>query len=160
KMIFEVTGTHIKFLNKEILNYEKNIKNGFYEIMGQVKQRKFIDYIKLNSSKFINLREIVDKMRNPFTGLKQKNRVYKMITYKRCFIGSEVVTWIIKNCIGINNRKKAIELGKKIQNAGFIEHVLKQHEFKDQYLFYRFTKPKKIVIIGGGFAGSQIAKRL
>lgn len=31
---------------------------------------------------------------------------------------------------------------------------------QDGYYFYRFTEKKKVVIVGGGFAGSKVAKKL
>jgi hypothetical protein len=35
-------------------------------------------------------------------------------------------------------------------------HVTGDHDFKDDYLFYRFSALKTVAIIGGGFAGSML----
>lgn len=43
-----------------------------------------------------------------------------------------------------------------LNTKGVFEHVTDStKQFKDDYLFFRFTNKPKVVIIGAGFAGSK-----
>ena len=60
-----------------------------------------------------------------------------MKTYKKCFIGSEAVDAIIRLNLA-TNEKDAVEFGNKLIQYDIIQHVLKHHTFKNEFLFYRF----------------------
>ena len=68
--------------------------------------------------------------------LEFQDRHYRMNLYPTCFIGSEAVDWLMKtqNC----SREEAINLGQLLIDRGIIHHVVDQHPFRDDNLFYRF----------------------
>lgn len=72
-----------------------------------------------------------------------RDRKYRLKTYTDCFVGSEVVDYLVEEGLALN-RVQAVVLGQKIMKTlGHFEHVVtKEHEFMDDYLFYHF--------IGGG----------
>ena len=73
---------------------------------------------------------------------------------------SEAVEWLIQNSKA-KDKDEAIELGNYLIRRKVIVHVVEQTKrFQDGYFFYKFIDKQKIVVIGGGFAGSTIAKRL
>ncbi len=69
-------------------------------------------------------------------GVAVQNRRYRLNIYANSFIGSEAVTWLIKEqqC----SREAAIQLGQTLLEKGMIRHVTDEHGFMDAYLFYRF----------------------
>eukprot|EP00047_Mylnosiga_fluctuans_P022565 m.122003 g.122003 ORF g.122003 m.122003 type:complete len:1345 (+) comp9305_c0_seq3:42-4076(+) len=65
-------------------------------------------------------------------------RTYLMKSYKQCFVGSELVDWLLAEG-DVRDRAEGVQLGQTLLLAGFIEHVVVEHEFKDKHLFYRFA---------------------
>lgn len=90
-----------------------------------------------NSSRVdsINLEKLVSKMRN-IGGIKIQDRYYKLKKYPKTFIGSEAVTWF-KSEFELST-SQAVRLGQKLVDAKIIHHVLDQHDFKNEFLFYCF----------------------
>mmetsp|Transcript_4592 Transcript_4592/g.6135 ORF Transcript_4592/g.6135 Transcript_4592/m.6135 type:complete len:646 (-) Transcript_4592:91-2028(-) len=68
-----------------------------------------------------------------------KDRRYRLSTYKNCFVGSDAVSQMVK--IGLaENREEAVKVGQALLEVGEVNHVTRDHEFKDEALFYRFTE--------------------
>lgn len=64
-----------------------------------------------------------------------KNRHWRLKTYKNSFVGKEAVTWLVDQKI-VPDRQSAVIVGEKMRELGVFDHVLMQHSFKDEYLFY------------------------
>ena len=62
---------------------------------------------------------------------------YGTSTFKLCFVGSAMTTWLVSQGIA-EDRPAAIDLCRRLLEFGFISHVCDDHDFKDEYLFYRF----------------------
>lgn len=71
-------------------------------------------------------------------GVEIKDRWYHFKLYRQCFIGSEAVEWLIKN--KNVDEAKAIQIGQMLIDRGIIHHVHDDHNFKNEFLFYRFYK--------------------
>ncbi|MEL7351882.1 MAG: mechanosensitive ion channel domain-containing protein [Cyanobacteria bacterium J06560_5] len=78
---------------------------------------------------------LVEQMLGP-DGLEIRDRKFRLTTYATCFIGSEAVTWMVKSQKA--TRAEAVRLGQLLVERGIIHHVIDEHNFKDEYLFYRF----------------------
>lgn len=83
----------------------------------------------------VSIRQIATEMRSE-TGVEIKTRRHNIKLYQRCFLGNEAVDWITKR-VKIS-RTDAVALGQKMIDKGIFCHVLEQHQFKDEGLFYRF----------------------
>jgi hypothetical protein len=83
----------------------------------------------------ISLRQLGLEMRSE-QGVEIKTRRYKLKLYQRCFLGNEAVDWIVQR-VKIS-RQDAVILGQKMLEKGIIHHVVDEHPFKDEGLFYRF----------------------
>lgn len=86
----------------------------------------------------VNLAEIqilTQKMRGKY-GVEIKDRWYNFKLYRQCFIGSEAVEWLI--AIQNVSEAKAIQIGQMLLDRRIIHHVHDQHNFKNDFLFYRF----------------------
>eukprot|EP00980_Cylindrotheca_fusiformis_P031124 scaffold25851_cov122-Cylindrotheca_fusiformis.AAC.1 len=72
-------------------------------------------------------------------GLEVKKRTYRLKSYAKCFVASHAVDYMVKEGF-CTSREEAVELGKELQNRlGLWHHVCNDHEFEDQYLFFRFS---------------------
>jgi Domain found in Dishevelled, Egl-10, and Pleckstrin (DEP) len=81
----------------------------------------------------------LDEIANDFkNNVKVEDRTYRLKTYKQVFVGTEAVDYLVDSG-ATTTREDAVELGKALQEMHIFEHVLRDHEFKDEYLFYRFT---------------------
>lgn len=82
-----------------------------------------------------NWQELIATMRG-IDGLEIKDRRYGLKTYHKVFSGTEAVNWLIEREKA--TRTEAIEIGKMMVKQRIIHHVLNEHDFKDEPLFYRF----------------------
>ncbi len=81
------------------------------------------------------IKELVKNIQGK-NGVEIRDRRYRLNTYHNCFVGQELVDWLMKNYGYI--REEAIELGQILIEKKIIHHVTDQHPFMDEYLFYRF----------------------
>lgn len=65
------------------------------------------------------------------------DRFYHLIRYRKCFLGSEAVLWLIhdQKC----SLQEAIACGNRMIDLGFFHHVTHEHFLCNSYLFYRFN---------------------
>ena len=75
-----------------------------------------------------------------------KDRKYHLKTYKKCFVGKKAVSWLVDQKISAS-RTAAVKCMQALLDAQLIHHVVDDHEFKDDYLFYRFREDE----VAGGF---------
>lgn len=68
-----------------------------------------------------------------------KDRRYHLKSYKSCFKGDELVTWFVENKHA-SSRVEASAIGCSLLMHGVIHHVVDDHNFKDEGMFYRFRK--------------------
>lgn len=68
-----------------------------------------------------------------------KDRRYHARLYQKCFIGRELVDWLIEH-LEASDRIMAVKCIRALQDIGLIHHVCDDHAFKDQMLFYRFRR--------------------
>lgn len=91
--------------------------------------------LKHDSPSEINLRELVTRLRD-IGGIRIEDRKFNLINYPRCFLGDQLVEWLIET-LDISERD-AIEIGQRLIDEQWIHHVTDEHRFKNEYLFYRF----------------------
>ncbi|MEM7249909.1 MAG: FAD-containing oxidoreductase [Pseudomonadota bacterium] len=94
------------------------------------------------------LREIVDI----------EDRVYGLTRtrYERCFIGTEAVQAMLDDGLAADV-ESAVAMGNVLIDAGVIRHVLSEHAFRNDHLFYRFTSDEARGAIAKDAAGKQIS---
>lgn len=89
-----------------------------------------------NSVNRISIRQLAQGMRSE-KGVEIKTRRHKLKLFQRCFLGTEAVDWIVTKAK--LSREDAVTLGQKMIEKGIFHHVLDEHKFKDEDLFYRFN---------------------
>lgn len=90
--------------------------------------------------------EILRRVRDPSSTLKVKNRWYHLHRFKRCFVGKDMVTWLASNYTS-GDRLEAVKLGQSLLEQGMFHHVVDEHGFKDEKLFYRFQADEKTMVL-------------
>ncbi len=85
----------------------------------------------------LNIDTLAQEMRSVY-GIEIKDRRYLLKIYPNCFVGSEAVAWLMRTQ-GIN-KSDAICIGQIMMKRGLIHHVVDEHDFKDEYLFYCFSQ--------------------
>jgi hypothetical protein len=77
-----------------------------------------------------------------------QDRRWHFTTYPRCFVGSEAVARIASawRC----SRAEAVELGQALGQLGLLVHVVQEHPFRDENLFYRLAWPETPLPVGLG----------
>ncbi len=83
------------------------------------------------------LDELVDQLRDIVTVRDRTHGVPKR-HYEKCFVGAEAVVSMLDNGLAAT-AEEAVEIGNLLLDAGYIRHVLGEHRFEDEYLFYRFV---------------------
>lgn len=78
--------------------------------------------------------EIVNKMRDPKTGVAIQDRRWIFTTYPKCFVGREAVDWFIKNNF-VDSKKDAVELGNVLFKHKFFHHVTRGMKFLLKKIF-------------------------
>ena len=68
---------------------------------------------------------------------------YHLRKYEDCFVGKDAVTQLVKSGLAASRSDAAQQLGA-LAEAGLIHHVVREHQFKDENLFYRFSSANEI----------------
>ena len=82
-----------------------------------------------------------EALKRLYGGIDVRNRRYKLKKYKRCFIASEAVDFMVSSGWA-TSREDAVELGRNLQDQfNLFEHIVEphKHRFKDEYLFFKFN---------------------
>jgi len=61
-------------------------------------------------------------------------------TYPRCFVGSEAVEWMQAQGHTLN---EALSMGQRLIELSMVHHVVDEHPFKNEKLFYRFYRDEQ-----------------
>ena len=70
-------------------------------------------------------------------GLDVRARLHGLRSYADCFVGREAVDWLVRH--QRLPREQAVRLGQRLMALGLMSHVLDEHDFKDDELFYRLA---------------------
>ena len=121
------TGNLYEFLNNEAENYD---------ITGT--QPTLMIPENMRFTKSIGLSELALELQNQQTGLNLVDRNWHFKKHLQCFIGSELVTWLVDCFEDIDEREDAVVYGQSLLNKGLFKHVELRHGFIDGYYFYEF----------------------
>ncbi|PWW72488.1 hypothetical protein C7212DRAFT_301906 [Tuber magnatum] len=89
--------------------------------------------------KNLDLKAIAQELQGP-KGVRLQDRRWHLRFHSNCFIGEDMVTWIVENFKDVETRQEAEEIGLKLFKAGLFQHVDKRHQFRDGNYFYRIAE--------------------
>ncbi|MEM9487489.1 MAG: FAD-containing oxidoreductase [Myxococcota bacterium] len=84
------------------------------------------------------------------------DRKYRLKTYAQCFIGSEACQAVVEAGIA-GDYEQAVLIGNLLLDGGVFHHVVREHSFKNEYLFYRFAEDEDHGKTGTRSDGSTIS---
>mmetsp|Transcript_4517 Transcript_4517/g.7721 ORF Transcript_4517/g.7721 Transcript_4517/m.7721 type:complete len:663 (-) Transcript_4517:129-2117(-) len=71
------------------------------------------------------------------------DHTYRLKKYENCFVGKDAVAQLVDAGL-VESRADAVEELNALTKAGLIHHVQREHEYKDENLFYRFSSASEI----------------
>ncbi|KAF8421251.1 hypothetical protein EV426DRAFT_706882 [Tirmania nivea] len=86
----------------------------------------------------LNLKTLAQEIQGP-KGVRLQNRIWHIRLHQKCFIGSELVTWMMENFRDLESRSEAVELGNELMKSGLFHHVEERHPFRDGNYFYQIS---------------------
>lgn len=92
----------------------------------------------LQFNKNMNVFNLV-KMLESKNGIPIMNRRWHMKKYNKCFVGMDLVNFLIENFTDIETREEAVEYGNLLMSKNVIHHVISNHRFLDGHYFYRLN---------------------
>ncbi|CUM67994.1 uncharacterized protein PRCAT00005708001 [Priceomyces carsonii] len=121
------TGNLYDFLNEQAENYD---------MTGNQPPLMLPDSIRFNKN--IKLSLLSQALQDLATGLRLVDRTWHFKTHPHCFIGSELVSWLIEGFDDIDNRDQATAYGQNLMDRALFKHVENRHGFLDGHYFYEF----------------------
>ncbi|WP_426581399.1 mechanosensitive ion channel domain-containing protein [Dapis sp. BLCC M229] len=122
---------HLKDLDPEIYAWMRSQTPVEYRLLPQE-----IPSIELPPIKEEYDWEVISSAMRGENGVSIKDRRFQFKLFKKVFLGSEAVEWLMINERA--TREEAILMGELMLQQGIIHHVFDEHNFKDEPLFYRF----------------------
>lgn len=59
------------------------------------------------------------------------------------FWGSDLVSWLVE--VGLaSDRGEAVKYGERLLKGGVIQHITDEYEFRDENLYYRMLKTRRV----------------
>ncbi|TID29990.1 hypothetical protein CANINC_001502 [Pichia inconspicua] len=93
----------------------------------------------LEFNKNMNISKLIKVLEGPH-GIPIMNRRWHMKNHSRCFVGMDLVNFLIENFTDIDTREEAVEYGNLLMSKNVIQHVISKHHFLDGHYFYRLNK--------------------
>lgn len=97
--------------------------------------KKKKSYIK----KDIDLKALAQDLQGTL-GLKLVDRTWHFKVHPHCFLGNELVSWLIENFQDIDSREEGTHFGQELMKLGLFNHVEHRHGLLDGYYFYEFEE--------------------
>ena len=88
--------------------------------------------------------------------IKDRKHGIRRTTYEKCFVGKEAVQALIKEGIAVDEQD-ALNIGNILLEAGVFHHVLDEHTFKNENLFYRFASDEDHGQVSTNVDGSSVS---
>ena len=83
-------------------------------------------------------------------GAPPHRRVHRIRLYPNVFVGQDAVSCLVSSGVAAD-RAHAVALGSVLQQAGYMHHVHDDHDFADQWLFFRFYVDEVDLVNDPGF---------
>jgi hypothetical protein len=88
-------------------------------------------------------------------GIRMIDRRWHLRLYPNCFIGFDLVSWLLERFRDIDTRDEAVIFGKELMEKGLFQHVRKEHKFRDGNFFYQITTDYRSPRPGSSWFGTR-----
>lgn len=96
-------------------------------------------------TKDVELSKLSNDLQNGVAPINLVNRKWHWKRHQNCFVGLELVNWLIEHFSDIDTREEAVEYGQELMNRGLFNHVESRHGFLDGHYFYQL-RPEYIMM--------------
>ena len=126
--------------------WDHTFKDGyyFYRFVEATKESNTPDFKRRDSVTQVSsmdLKKIADLFQRSIIA---STNYYHLRKYKKTFVGSEAVDYMVNSNIA-KSRKDAVFLGQRLlDELNLFHHCCNDHQFKDAYLFYRYTEATSV----------------
>jgi hypothetical protein len=107
-----------------------------------------------HNTKNIDLSRLAQDLQGD-TGIKMLDRRWHLRLHYNCFVGSDLISWLLLNFEDVASRDEAVVLGNTLMEQGLFQHVQKKHQFRDGNFFYQiavdYRAPRPGSRMGGWF---------
>ncbi|KAL5118100.1 vacuolar membrane-associated protein iml1 [Pleosporales sp. CAS-2024a] len=86
----------------------------------------------------IDLKKLADDLQGE-KGIQMLDRRWHWKLHYTCFLGFDLVNWLLSNFKDVETRDDAVELGNELMNKGLFIHVQKRHQFRDGNFFFQMA---------------------
>lgn len=107
-------------------------------------------------NRLAGLPQLAQALQGPH-GLALVDRTWHAKVHRRCFLGNELVLWLLKNVADIDTRDDATQFGQELKQRGLFSHVESRHGLLDGHYFYAMEPQYQLSEVAGGGAGANSA---
>eukprot|EP00899_Mesostigma_viride_P020543 jgi/Mesvir1/28490/Mv15903-RA.1 len=75
-----------------------------------------------------------------------RDRQYHLRSYRSCFLGTQLVDVLMRH-FPLATREAAVAAGQQLQRMGLFDHVVRDHELKDEPLYYRLQRDEDPMVL-------------
>jgi hypothetical protein len=86
----------------------------------------------------IDLKKLAEDLQGD-KGIQMLDRRWHWKLHYTCFLGFDLVNWLLSNFKDIETRDEAVELGNELMNKGLFIHVQRRHHFRDGNFFFQMA---------------------
>lgn len=124
------TGNLYDFLNEQA---------EYFDLIGAKPDNSLMVNDGLRFNMNVKLSTLAVQLQGP-GGLKLVDRTWHFKVHPHCFLGSELVSWLIEAFEDIDSREEANLYGQSLMDRGLFRHVEQRHGFLDGHFFYEFNE--------------------
>jgi hypothetical protein len=110
----------------------------FSETESEFQTTLFAESEKYQTSN-IDLKKLAEDLQGE-KGIQMLDRRWHWKLHYNCFLGFDLVNWLLSNFKDIETRDEAVELGNELMNRGLFIHVQKRHQFRDGNFFFQMAQ--------------------
>ncbi|KAF2829191.1 hypothetical protein CC86DRAFT_345737 [Ophiobolus disseminans] len=109
----------------------------FNETESEFQTSLFSEAEKYQASNF-DLKKLAEDLQGEH-GIPMIDRRWHWKLHNSCFLGFDLVNWLLPNFKDIETRDEAVELGNELMNKGLFMHVQRRHQFRDGNFFFQIA---------------------
>jgi hypothetical protein len=109
----------------------------FSETESEFQPTLFTESEKYHTSN-IDLKKLAEDLQGE-KGIQMLDRRWHWKLHYTCFLGFDLVNWLLSNFKDIETRDEAVERGNELMNKGLFIHVQGRHQFRDGNFFFQIA---------------------
>lgn len=140
----EINTPDIKFYTGDLGTYLLQLYEDYTLQSQTIDRRKGTFLIRESErlNKSIRLRSLAQELQSE-QGIEIMDRRWHWKIHDNCFVGHELVNWLIENFTDIDTAEEAVEYGNQLKELGLFQHVDDRHSFMNGHYYYRI-KPEYV----------------